>query len=107
MYQLRVYTIATPEAAKLYYTVHWKRHIDSLAKFHVSTRMVLCEEGTEKETRVLALVSYEDGADIVAVDEAYMSSAEFRKDMEGFDFKNILKVEGILLSEAPEIAQLL
>lgn len=103
MYQLRIYTIATQEAAEQYFTVYWKRHIESLSTFGIHTEKIFQEAGTDGETRVIGLVRYKEGTDVEALNQAYMSSAEFRSDMDGFDMRNICRVETIDLISADYI----
>lgn len=103
MFQLRIYSIATPEAAEQYFTVHWQRHIESLKKFGIQTVKVFREVGTNGETRVIGLVRYEECADVEALNRDYMSSAEFRADMEGFDMRSIRRVETVNLISADYI----
>ena len=97
MYQLRIYTIADPEAAEQYYSVHWQRHIASLKKFGITTERIFKELTAEGHTRVIGLVRYEEGTDVEAANAAYMQSAEFCADMEGFDMRKMVKVEAINL----------
>ncbi|MCD7886028.1 MAG: hypothetical protein LUG44_00175 [Clostridiales bacterium] len=106
-FQLRIYTLATREAAETYAHVHWNRHVPSLERFGIRTHAVYLETGTAgpevppdgiKQTRVCALVSY-DGEDFAAQNARYMASPEFRADMEGFDPRNIVNVEEIDLEQ--------
>ncbi len=96
MKQIRIYTIATREAAEVYVRVHWERHKRSLLKYGIRTDAVYTEMDTDGKTRVAALVSCE-GDDMRAQDEKYMQSEEFREDMKGFDLSAILGVENIYL----------
>lgn len=95
MYQIRIYTLATPAAADEYFTIHWKRHISSLEKFNIHTESVFKETGTDGQTRVFAVCRFDEGTDMNAVNEAYMKSPEFREDMQGFQMSNIINVEGM------------
>jgi len=97
IYQLRIYTLKSKEAAQEYLEI-WKSHIVSLAKFNIKTHAVYLDRATEQQ--VIALVSYEDGTDPIAVTKKYMTSPEFHSDMKGFDFHNFLNVEEILLIES-------
>lgn len=92
MYQVRMYALSTPDAASEYFNVHWKKHVDSLKKFNIQTVAVFKEEKEKGKTHVIAICKYEDGADIDAVNKAYMKSKIFREDMKGF---NILKMRGV------------
>jgi hypothetical protein len=49
------------------------------------------------QTKVVALVSYLDGADIQGMTKKYMSSKEFEKDMREFDLGNIVHVDASVL----------
>ncbi len=101
MYQFRIYTLRTAEALEDYSTLHWPRHIPSLQAFGVSTHGIWTEHDTDAH-RLLALISYPEGADPAAVTAEYMASPQFAADMEGFDVSNILDVEEILLD--PSVA---
>lgn len=96
MYQLRIYTLRTAEALADYATTHWPRHIPSLRTFKVTTHGIWTDHHAGAH-RLVALISYPEGADPAAVTAAYMASPGFRADMEGFDVSNITNVEEILL----------
>ena len=96
MYQFRIYTLRTAEALQIYATTHWPRHISSLQAFDVTVHGIWTDHDAGTH-RLMALISYPPGADPVAVTTAYMASAEFAEDMEGFDVSNIVKVEELLL----------
>jgi hypothetical protein len=40
MFQLRIYTLRSPEALQQYATVHWARHLPSFKTFGVTTHGV-------------------------------------------------------------------
>lgn len=96
MFELRTYTLGTAEALEQYATVHWGRHIDSLAKFGITTHGIWTEHG-DGTHRLLALVSYPPGVDPEQRTRDYMSSAEFASDMVGFDMHNFVSVESTVL----------
>jgi hypothetical protein len=96
MYQLRIYTLRTPEALKDYATAHWPRHIPSLRAFGVTTHGIWTDHDADAH-RLVALISYPERADPAAVTAAYMASPEFKADMERFDVSNIINVEELLL----------
>jgi hypothetical protein len=99
MFQLRIYTLRTADALERYSSVHWARHIPSLAAVGVATRGIwTAREGGEN--RLFALVSYENGADPTKVESAYMASSEFAADMEGFDPQDLVAVSSVLLEAA-------
>lgn len=97
-FQLRIYTLATRQAAETYARVHWNRHVPSLERFGIHTHSVYQETNTDGQTRVCALVSY-DGEDFAAQNARYMASPEFRADMEGFDPRNIVNVQEVNLKQ--------
>ncbi len=96
MYQLRIYTLRTAEALEDYATTHWPRHIPSLRAFGVTTHGIWTDHNADAH-RLLALISYPEGADPAEVTTAYMASPEFTADMDGFDASNIINVEELLL----------
>ncbi|KAI1843805.1 hypothetical protein JX265_001098 [Neoarthrinium moseri] len=87
--ELRTYTLTTTAAADQYAQI-WQKHIVSLAGFNVTTRSVWRNEGDDKQ--VIAIVQYALGDDPVAVTEAYMASAAFAQDMEGFNMSSFASV---------------
>jgi hypothetical protein len=101
MYQLRIYTLRTAEALEDYASVHWPRHIPSLRAFGVTTHGIWTEHDAAAH-RLVALISYPDGADPAVVTSAYMASPGFAADMDGFDAGNIVNVEELLLDPAAE-----
>ena len=98
MYQLRIYTLTTKEAAKMYCNVHWKRHIDSLKKYQIMTHNVFTDIEYSEVPHVFAIVSY-NGNDMEEQDAKYMRSNEFKKDMEGFDMRDIVSVKSIKMDK--------
>lgn len=95
MYEMRTYTLRTPEAATLYAAV-WHSHVVSLRKFGIVT----CGVWTPKDNNceVIALVTYEPGVNGAEAGPKFMQSPEFREDMVGFDMSTIVKVVPRLLS---------
>ncbi|EIZ81195.1 NIPSNAP family protein [Novosphingobium sp. Rr 2-17] len=100
MFELRTYTLASDEALDQYASVHWTRHVTSLAAFGVTTHHVWKQVHTDKP-RLIALVEYADGLDPQEVTERYMSSAEFRADMAGFSKADIVEVSSAFVEPAP------
>jgi hypothetical protein len=96
MFQLRIYTLRSAEALEEYSSVHWARHIGSLEAFGVATRGVWTERDPSAR-RLVALVSFSDGAEPAAITDEYLASAEFKADMEGFDPREIVAVDTVLL----------
>lgn len=101
MFQLRTYTLASTEAADRYLSVHWPRHLDSLPAFGITVHGVWRSVDPDAPPRVFALVSFAPGADIAAVNAAYMQSDAFRADMDGFDLGAIRGVEAQMLAAVP------
>jgi len=96
LYQLRIYTLRTAEALEDYATAHWPRHIPSLRAFGVTAHGIWTDHDADAH-RLLALISYPEGADPTEVTTAYMAGPEFTADMDGFDANNITNVEELLL----------
>ena len=99
MYQLRIYTLRKAEAPEHYATVHWPRHIPSLRALGVTTHGIWTTHDAATR-RLVALISYPDGADPATVTTAYMASPGFAADMDGFDVGDIVNVEELLLEPA-------
>ncbi|WNO76868.1 NIPSNAP family protein [Streptomyces sp. AM8-1-1] len=98
-YQLRVYTLSSPEALGAYESV-WSKHIPGMAKHRITTHgiwTVTAAPGTEAP-QLCALVSYRDADDVQERLAAYLASPEFRADMEGFDISQIVDVAESVLT---------
>ncbi|MFE9497711.1 NIPSNAP family protein [Streptomyces collinus] len=93
-YQLRVYTLRSPDALSAYENV-WARHIPGMAKHRITTHGVWTVPAAPGSgtPRLYALVSYRDADNMRERLEAYLSSPEFRADMEGFDIGQIIDVD--------------
>ena len=96
MFQLRIYTLRSAQALERYATVHWARHVPSLATFGVTTHGIWAQHGDD-DHRLVALISYPDGADPAALARDFMASPEFASDMEGFDPEDIVAVDAMLV----------
>jgi NIPSNAP len=96
MFQLRIYTLRSAPALDRYATIHWARHIPSLATFGVTTHGVWTQRDDD-DHRLVALISYPAGADPAALTRDFMASPEFAADMEGFDPDDIVAVDSMLL----------
>jgi hypothetical protein len=96
MDQLRVYTLRTPEALEQYATVQWPRHAASMPSFGVTVRGFWTDHEAGAH-RVIALLSLREGVDPTEFTAAYVASAEFAADMQGFDLGDIVGVEELLL----------
>ena len=102
MFQLRIYTLRSPEALRRYATVHWARHLDTFPAFGVTTHGVWTEQDEgATATRLVALVDYPADVDPEQLTRRVMASAEFGADMAGFDADDITDVESILLDPTP------
>lgn len=96
MKQVRIYTLKDALSAETYFHTHWPRHMVSLPTFDIYVNHVYLGANNQ----VIAVVTYKNGADIQAINQKYMVSAEFRADMQGFDMSSILNVEEISIKEA-------
>ncbi len=96
MFQLRIYTLRSPEALQRYATVHWARHLATFTTFGVTTHGVWTEE-TGGANRLVALIAYPAGADPELLTRHIMTSPEFAADMVGFNVDEIVDVQSILL----------
>ncbi|NUJ81845.1 NIPSNAP family protein [Methylocystis sp. FS] len=99
MIELRTYTLASDETLDRYASIHWARHIVSLAAFGITTHHVWKEVGGDRP-RLLALVEYADGQNPAEVAARYMGSSEFQADMEGFAAADIVHVSSTFLEPA-------
>ena len=100
MFQLRIYTLRSAQALDRYATIHWARHIPSLATFGVTTHGIWTQRDDD-DHRLIALISYPDGADHDALTRDFMASREFAADMEGFDPKDLVAVDSMPLDPTP------
>ncbi|MFJ3303821.1 NIPSNAP family protein [Streptomyces sp. NPDC086549] len=98
-YQLRIYTLRGPDALSAYEKI-WAQHIPGMAKQRITTHgvwTVPAAPGSETP-RLYALISYRDIDNVQERLEAYLSSPEFRADMEGFDISQIIDVDESVLT---------
>lgn len=94
LYQFRIYTLRSSEGLAAYLDI-WDKHISSLARHRIQVHQLW----TRAETLQLgALVSFANNDDPIEREQAYMTSADFRSDMTGFDMSQIVKVESTLLT---------
>ena len=96
MFQLRIYTLRSPDALHRYATIHWARHLPTFATFGVTTHGVWTERG-DATNRLVALIRYPPGADPEGLTRLIMTSPEFASDMVGFDANDIVDVQSVLL----------
>jgi len=100
MFQLRIYTLRSPDALERYATVHWARHLPTFATFGVTTHGVWTER-SDGTNRLFALIRYPTDADPEGLTRLIMTSREFAADMAGFDTADIVDVESVLLDPTP------
>ncbi|ORV92439.1 NIPSNAP domain-containing protein [Mycobacterium interjectum] len=100
MFQLRIYTLRSPQALNQYATVHWARHLATFAAFGVTTHGVWTERSGDAN-RLVALIGYPPSADPEQLTRYIMASAEFAADMAGFDVDDIIEVHTKLLEPTP------
>jgi hypothetical protein len=62
MFQLRIYTLRSPEALQQYARVHWARHLATFNTFGVTTHGVWTERDDDAN-RLAALIRYPTGPD--------------------------------------------
>jgi hypothetical protein len=96
MFQLRIYTLRSPEALHQYATVHWARHLATFETFGVTTHGVWTER-SGGANRLVALIRYPPGADPEQLTRQAMTSPEFAADMAGFDTNEIVDVASVPL----------
>lgn len=96
MFQLRIYTLRSPEALRRYATVHWARHLPTFETFGVTTHGVWTER-SGGANRLVALIRYPAGADPEQLTRHAMTSPEFAADMAGFNADEIVDVQSVLL----------
>ena len=101
MFQLRIYTLRSARALERYATLHWARHVPSLAAFGVTTHGIWTQRGDDY--RLVALVSYPDGANPASLERDFMASPEFASDMEGFDPDDTVAVDSMLVEPTPSL----
>ena len=100
MFQLRIYTLRSPEALQQYATVHWARHLTTFTTFAVTTHGVWTHR-CDNTNRLVALIDYPPGADPEQLTQRIMASQEFAADMAGFDVGDIVDIQSVLLDATP------
>ncbi|MGY4646779.1 NIPSNAP family protein [Mycobacterium sp. URHB0021] len=96
MFQLRIYTLPSPESLQQYAMVHWARHRATFKTFGVTTHGVWTER-SGGASRLVALIRYPPGADPEQLTRNIMTSPEFAADMAGFMVDEIVDVQSVLL----------
>ncbi|OBB64104.1 MULTISPECIES: NIPSNAP family protein [unclassified Mycobacterium] len=100
MFQLRIYTLRSPQALQQYVTLHWARHLTTFKAFGVTTHGVWTER-SGGANRLVALIRYPPGADPEQLTRDVMTSPEFAADMAGFDVEDIVDVQMTQLDPTP------
>ncbi|GFG64029.1 hypothetical protein MKUB_15190 [Mycobacterium kubicae] len=96
MFQLRIYTLRSPEALRQYAETHWARHLTTFPAFGITTHGVWTEPGGGAN-RLVALIRYPPGVDSEQLTRQVMASPEFAADMAGFDVDEIVDVQAVAL----------
>ncbi|MFD3585808.1 NIPSNAP family protein [Streptomyces sp. NPDC058683] len=98
-YQLRVYALRSPESLAAYENI-WAKHIPGMTKHRITTHGVWTVPAAPSGAapQLYALVSYRDADDMRERLDAYLSSPEFRSDMEGFDLTQIVDIAECVLT---------
>jgi NIPSNAP protein len=96
MFQLRIYTLRSPEALQRYATVHWARHLATFKTFGVTTHGVWTER-SGGANRLVALVRYPPHADPEQLTQRVMTSPDFAADMAGFNVDELVDVQSVPL----------
>lgn len=96
MFQLRIYTLRSPEALQKYATVHWARHLPTFAAFGIATHGVWTERG-DGENRLVAIIAYPPDSDPERLTQRVLASPEFAADMAGFDADDLVDVQALPL----------
>lgn len=96
MFQLRIYTLRSPEALQRYAAIHWARHLATFTAFGITTEGVWTER-SGNANRLVAVIRYPQGADPDQLTRQIMSSNEFAADMAGFGVDDIVDVQALLL----------
>jgi len=95
MKQVRIYTLKDQQSADIYFHRHWPRHMASLPAYDIYVNDVFLGN----KCQVIATVTYQEGADVEAINQKYMTSKDFKSDMDGFDMSTILHVDEISIKE--------
>lgn len=96
-FELRTYTLRTPEALKAYSETIYPRHLRSFPRFGVAAHGFWTELAGH-DPRLFVLLSYAPGLDPAEVAQRYLQSADLADDVEGFDVANIVHVDSTILA---------
>jgi hypothetical protein len=96
MFQLRIYTLRSPEALQQYATIHWARHLPTLTTFGITTHGVWTQRSGHTN-RLIALIRYPPDVDPEQLTRHVMTSPQFAADMAGFDPNEIIDVQSAQL----------
>ncbi|MYM26266.1 NIPSNAP domain-containing protein [Duganella sp. FT135W] len=97
IFELRVYTLRSPQALAFYREVICPRHLNSFPLFEIEAHGFWTAI-SDKKPRLHMLVSYPAWADVEEVGSRYMHSPEFAEDVRDFDATEILGVESTILA---------
>ena len=96
MFQLRIYTLRSADALTDYATIHWARHVPTFAAFGITIHGIWTERDADAH-RLIALISFPDSVNPTTLAGELMASPEFEADMAGFDPRDIVAVDSMLL----------
>lgn len=88
-------TLSSQEALDSYRTVNYLRHLTSFVHHDIGLHGLWTAQ--DRSPVLYALVSYAEGEDPEKVTEQFMSSGEFRADVEGLHVSTIVDVTTTLL----------
>jgi hypothetical protein len=100
MFQLRIYSLRSPEALWQYAMIHWSRHLATFEIFGITTHGVWTEQ-SGGANRLVAIIRYPQDADIDGLTRTCMASPEFAADMARFDVDDIVDIQSVLLDPTP------
>ena len=91
-YQLRIYTLRSPESFEHFTSTVYPRHLNSFPRFGVQAHGFWTAIG-DTAPRLYVLVSYAEGDDPDEVTKRYLQSPELAEDVRDFDSSNLLSVQ--------------
>src|SRR5215831_12051649 len=100
MFQLRMYTLRSPEALQRYATVHWARHVATFETFGITTHGVWTQRSGGAH-RLVALIRYPQGADPEQLTREYMTSSDSPPTWPVSIPNEIVDVQSLLLDPTP------
>lgn len=96
-FELRVYTLRSPEALDNYASKVYPRHLGSFRLFGIEAHGFWTAREDAKP-RLFVLASFAAGEEPGEVVRRYMQSAEFAQDIRDFDVSDITGVESTILT---------